>query len=70
MRDNLKAGRKKLQKEMETGVKNSKRNNTNSISNHNYCFINFSRNYNRSHNIRKWNYTKRIKCKRTNRNCE
>ena len=32
MRENLKAGRKKLQKEMETGVRNSKRNNTNSIS--------------------------------------
>ena len=35
MRENLKAGRKKLQKEMETGVKNSKRNNTNSFSSDN-----------------------------------
>jgi hypothetical protein len=42
MRDNLKAGRKKLQKEMETGVRNSKRNNTNSVSRNNSSVINIS----------------------------
>ena len=42
MEENLKAGRKKLQKEMVTGVRKSKRNNVNSISSDNSSVINIS----------------------------
>ena len=55
MRDNLKAGRKKLQKEMETGVRNSKRKNTNSVSRNNSSVINISSSNNKFCVGRRWN---------------
>ena len=55
MEENLKAGRKKLQKEMVTGVMESKRNNVNSISCNDCSVINISSSNNKFCVGRRWN---------------
>ena len=55
MEENLKAGRKKMKKEMVTGVRKSKRNNVNSISCNDCSIINISSSNNKFCVGRGWN---------------
>ena len=55
MGENLRAGSKKMQKEMVTGVRKSKRNNANSISCNDCSVINISSSNNKFCVGRGWN---------------